>query len=183
MIETRVARRYAKGLLAVAVEENKVADYGKEMGTVSRLLAENAQLRNVITHPLYDRASRRNILDSLIKKLSLSPVMAQFLRLTLEKERLRYMDAIVAAYQKLVDEYQNIGRATVSAAAAIPAAAQDKIKQALERATGKKIVLTVERDPSLIGGIKAKIGDLVLDGSIRTQLEALKNSLKRGEAI
>ncbi len=183
MSETRVARRYAKGLLAVAVEEKKIADYGKELETVARLLADNAELRNAITNPLYDRASRRRILDVLIPKLSTSPVMSQFLRLALEKERLRFLPAIRAAYEKLVDEYQNVGRATVSSAVAIPSAAQQKIKEALEKATGKTIILTVEQDPELIGGVKARIGDLVLDGSIRTQLEALKNSLKRGEAL
>lgn len=182
MIETRVARRYAKGLLAVAVEEKKIEDYGQELETMARLIADNADLRGAIINPLYDRASRRKILDVLIAKLKFSPVMSQFLRLALEKERLRYIPAIAAAYQKLVDEYMNVGRATVSAAVAIPSAAQDRIKQALEKATGKTIVLTVEQDPSLIGGIKAKIGDLVLDGSLRTQLEGLKNSLKRGEA-
>ncbi len=183
MIETRVARRYAKGLLAVAVEEKKIADYGKELETVARLVADNAELRNAIVNPLYDRASRRKILDALIRKLSVSPVMAQFLRLALEKERLRYLSAIAAAYQKLVDDHMNIGRATVSAAVPIAPAVQQKIKQALEAATGKEIILRVVQDPELIGGVKARIGDLVLDGSIRTQLEGLKNSLKRGEAI
>jgi F-type H+-transporting ATPase subunit delta len=183
VIETRVARRYAKGLLAVAVEEKKIDDYGKELEMVARLLADNAELRNAVVNPLYDRASRRKILDVLIKKLATSPVMSQFLRLALEKERLRYLTAVAAAYQKLVDDYQNVGRATVSAAVEIPAAAQEKLRAALEKATGKKIILSVKQDPDLIGGVKAKIGDLVLDGSIRTQLEGLKNSLKRGEAI
>jgi F-type H+-transporting ATPase subunit delta len=126
---------------------------------------------------------RRQVLDALIQKLKLSPVMSQFLRLALEKERLRFLPAMAAAFQKLVDEYQNVGRATVTAAVSIPAADQQKIKSALEKATGKTIILTVQQDPELIGGIKAKIGDLVLDGTVRTQLEALKNSLKRGEAI
>lgn len=183
MSEIRVARRYAKGLLAVAVGDKKIEDYGKELETVARLIEDSPELKGAIVNPLYDRASRRKILDVLIDKLKLSPVISQFLRLALEKERLRFVPAMSAAYRKLVDDYQNIGRATVSAAVAIPPPAQDKIKQALERATGKTIILTVEQDDSLIGGIKAKIGDLVLDGSIRTQLEGLKNSLKRGEAV
>ncbi len=183
MSETRVARRYAKGLLAVAVEENKIADYGKELEAVARLMAGSADLRNAMTNPFYDRASRRKILDVLVGKLSISPVMTQFFRLALEKERLRFLPAIAAAYQELVDELMNVGRATVSAAVAIPAAVQKKVKQALESATGKTIILTMHQDSDLIGGIKAKIGDLVLDGSIRMQLEGLKNSLKRGEAL
>ncbi|MFH0808973.1 MAG: ATP synthase F1 subunit delta [Pseudomonadota bacterium] len=179
----RVARRYAKGLLAVAVEERKIADYGRELEAVAGLLTGHAELRNVVTNPLHDRSSRRAILDILIKKLSTSPVMSQFLRLALDKGRLRHLPAIASAYQRLVDDHTNVGRATVSAAVSIPPAAQSRIKDALESATGKTIILTVNQDPGLIGGIKAKIGDLVLDGSIKTQLEGLKNSLKRGEAV
>jgi F-type H+-transporting ATPase subunit delta len=181
--DTRVARRYAKGLLAVAVEEKKVEEYGRELATLGRLMADSAEVRSALTNPLYTRALRGRVLDAFIQKLKLSPVMSQFLRLALEKERLRFLPEMAASFQKLVDEYQNVGRATVTAAVSIPAEAQSKIKEALQKATGKTIVLTVEQDPELIGGIKAKIGDLVLDGTVRTQLEALKNSLKRGEAI
>jgi F-type H+-transporting ATPase subunit delta len=181
--ETRVARRYAKGLLAVAVEEKKIEEYGTELQTVARLLTDNPELKNAVANPLFDRASRRNLVDMLIGKLSLSPVMSQFMRLALEKERMRYVPTISTVYGQLVDDYMNVGRATVTAAVAIPPAAQKQIQAALEKATGKTIVLSVEQDPGLIGGIKAKVGDLVLDGSIRTQLESLKNSLKRGEAI
>ncbi len=183
MSETRVARRYAKGLLAVALEDRKIAEYGKELAAMSGLLVDNAELRNVIANPLHERASRRGILEILIGKQSVSPIMSQFFRLTLEKERLRYLPDIAAAYQRLVDDHTNVGRATVSAAVPIPPAAQEKIKEALQSATGKTIILSVEQDPELIGGIKAKIGDLVLDGSIKTQLDGLKNSLKRGEAV
>jgi F-type H+-transporting ATPase subunit delta len=180
--ETKIARRYAKGLLAVAIEQKKIDDYGKELEMVARLMADNADLQSAISNPFYDRASRLRVLDALLQKLALSPVMSQFLRLALEKERLRFLPAIATAYQKLVDEHRNVGRATVSAAVAIPKDAQQKIKEALEKATGKTIILSVEQDPELIGGVKARIGDLVLDGSVRTQLEGLKNSLKRGEA-
>jgi len=179
----RVARRYAKGLLAVALDENKVKEYGEEMNGVVKLIEDNPPLGNAMVNPLYDRASRRNVLDAVLAKIKPSPVMGSFLRLCLEKERLRYLKAIGAAYQKLVDEHLNIGRAVVYSASPLEAAAQEKLKAALARATGKQIVLSVEQDPALIGGLRAKIGDLVLDGSIRTQLEALKNSLKRGELL
>jgi F-type H+-transporting ATPase subunit delta len=179
----RVARRYAKGLLAVAQEDNKVREYGEEMSEMIKLLDQNPELTNVLANPLYDRASRRKVLDKVLAVVKPTAVMTAFLKLSLEKERLRYLKAIAVAYQKLLDEYLNIGRAIVFSATPLEAAAQEKLRAALAKATGKQIVLSVEHDPALIGGLRAKIGDLVLDGSIRTQLEALKNSLKRGELL
>jgi F-type H+-transporting ATPase subunit delta len=86
-------------------------------------------------------------------------------------------------YQKLADEVKGVARASLVSAGALSSDAVEKIRATLSQKTGKDIILEVEQDPSLIGGIVTRIGDLVLDGSIRTQLLNMKESLKRGESV
>jgi F-type H+-transporting ATPase subunit delta len=92
-----------------------------------------------------------------------------------------FLGAINDFYQKLADEVTGVARATVTSAGEISADAVERIREALSRRTGKEIVLEVKQDPGLIGGLVTQIGDLVLDGSIRTQLLNMRESLKRGE--
>ena len=86
-------------------------------------------------------------------------------------------------YQKLADELKGIARASLVSATELSAETVEKIRAALSKKTGKDIILDVEQDPSLIGGIVTRIGDLVLDGSIKTQLLNMRESLKRGESV
>jgi F-type H+-transporting ATPase subunit delta len=91
------------------------------------------------------------------------------------------LGAINDFYQKLADELKGIARATVTSAGELSADAVERLRAVLSKRTGKDIVLEVKQDPGLIGGLITQIGDLVLDGSIRTQLLNMRESLKRGE--
>jgi len=100
-----------------------------------------------------------------------------------EKGRIRFLTDINDFYQKLADELKGIARASVISATELSSDAVEKIRDSLSRMTGKEVKLEVEKDTSLIGGIVTKIGDLVLDGSIKTQLLNMRESLKRGESV
>ena len=86
-------------------------------------------------------------------------------------------------YQQMADELKGVARASLVAATELPAETIEKIRTTLSAKTGKDIILEVEQDPGLIGGIVTRIGDLVLDGSIRTQLLNMRETLKRGESV
>jgi F-type H+-transporting ATPase subunit delta len=103
--------------------------------------------------------------------------------LLFEKGRFGFLGAISDFYQKLADELKGVARATLVSASALSVEAVDRIRLALSKRTGKEIILDVKQDPSLIGGVITQIGDLVLDGSIRTQLTHMRESLKRGEGV
>jgi F-type H+-transporting ATPase subunit delta len=83
----------------------------------------------------------------------------------------------------LADELKGVGRASLVSATALSSETIDKIRNTLSQKTGKDIILEVEQDPGIIGGIVTRIGDLVLDGSIKTQLLNMRESLKRGESV
>jgi F-type H+-transporting ATPase subunit delta len=109
--------------------------------------------------------------------------MRSFLLLVFDKGRIGFLASINDFYQKLADEVKGIARASLVSASELSSETVEKIRATLSKKTGKDIILEVEQDPSLIGGIVTRIGDLVLDGSIRTQLLNMKESLKRGESV
>ena len=87
------------------------------------------------------------------------------------------------AYQEMLDEVENVQRAKVKTAIFLDDDTQDRLRQTLEKLTGSTVVMEVEEDPSIIGGLMAKVGDLVLDGSVRTQINTLRESLIKGEVL
>ncbi len=178
-----IARRYAKALLIIAKEDGKADDYRKELNGFTDLISSQKELENAINNPIYNTDDRKKVLKTVVAKTDVSRVMASFLSLLFEKGRFGFLDNINEFYNNLADDLNGITRANLISATKLSSEATDKIKDALSRKTGKKVILDIEQDPGLIGGIITKMGDLVLDGSIKTQLHNMRESLKRGENI
>ena len=178
-----IARRYAKALLLIGKEDGQVDTYRKELEDFSALIEKEEALGQAISNPLYNAEGRKKVLVSVIDKLNISVVMRSFLALLFDKGRFVYLSSINDFYQKLADELKGIARASLVSATELPSETVDKIRSTLSEKTGKDIILEVEQDPGLIGGIVTRIGDLVLDGSIKTQLLNMRESLKRGEGV
>ena len=183
MIGLRIARRYAKALLTIGREDGQAEKYKEELGGVVKLLEEQKELDQAISNPLYDAEGRKKVLQAVVGRLSLSKVMSSFLFLCFDKGRIQYLKDIYTFYEKLTDELANIVRADFVSAVELPKESIEKIQAALSKRTGKKVRMEVTVDPALIGGAVTRIGDLVLDGSVRTQLMSLKESLQRSENI
>jgi len=178
-----IARRYAKALLMIGKTDGKADNYKDELNGFASLIAREMALEQVINNPLYNAKERKKVLSALIAKLNLSKVMASFLKLLFDKGRFGFLSAINEFYQKLADDLKGVARASLVSANELSSEAVEKIRKALSKKTGKDIVLDIKTDPSLIGGVVTKIGDLVLDGSIKTQLLNMRESLKRGESV
>jgi len=178
-----IARRYAKALLLIGQQDGQTERYRNELLSVAGLVAGDRRLDQAINNPLYESSARKRVLQSLIAKLKFSKAMESFLILLFEKGRFGFLGHINDFYQKLADELKGVARATVTSATALSADAVERIRAALSKRTGKDIILDVKQDPRLIGGVITQIGDLVLDGSIGTQLRNMRESLKRGEGV
>jgi len=183
MKQMSVARRYAKALLILGKENDQADIYGEELDRFARLIADEHEFRQVISNPLYGAESRKKILTQVLEKMDLSMVINSFLLLLFDKRRLGFIDSINEFYQRFADELKGIARAGLVSATDLSSEAIEQIQSALSQITGKKIIIDFKQDPGLIGGVVAKIGDLVLDGSIKTQLLSMKESIKRGESI
>jgi len=175
-----IAKRYSRALFNLAEEGKAIEQYGVELDGFCELLSELPDLGNALRNPLYPEAVKTKIFNKVAKKLKLSPVIKNFLMLLIDKNRIQHLSEIKDFYHKLIDENSNIARAQVKAAVELGQGDLDLIAATLEKKIGKKIVVEFEQDPSLLGGVFAQIGDLVLDGSVRRQLLNFKESLKRG---
>lgn len=175
-----IARRYAKALLLIGKDDGQAETYREELGGISSLIEKEPALGQAICNPLYDVEGRKNVLKSVLEKLELSDVMRTFLLLVFDKGRFGFLKDINDFYQKLADGLKGVARASLVSATELSSETVDKIREALSKKTGKDIILEIDQDPSLIGGIVTRIGDLVLDGSVKTQLLNMRESLKKG---
>ena len=176
-----IAKRYAKALFNLAREEAKVEQYGEELAGLVQLFEANPELAGIIQSPLHPEAARKAIFASIISSANLTPIMTSLVNLLIEKNRVANLVEINEYYLGLVDEHANVARAKISAAVELDEKVIQDIAATLQKLTGKKIVVDFQQDTGLIGGLVARIGDLVLDGSVRTQLFNIRETLKRGE--
>ena len=178
-----IARRYAKALMLIGKEDGNTEGYREELGGFADLLVREKDLKDAICNPIYDAENRTNVLQKVLEKIEFSKNMKIFFTLLLSKGRMGFVGEIDKFYQKLADEFKGIARADLVSASVLPEEGVEKISVALSKVIGKEVILEVKQDAALIGGIVTKIGDLVIDGSIRTQLINMRESLKKGESV
>jgi F-type H+-transporting ATPase subunit delta len=163
------------------MEDGRYQDYGKELGAFADLYESYGELNQAITNPAFTLEDRKEILKALLARSPVSDTIRNFLNLLLDKNRISAVAEISAFYEQLTDEVSNIVRAEVVVPRPLAGEAENKLGRALEQMTSKKIRMNVRQDKSIVGGIIVKIGDLVVDGSVRAQVQGIKESLKRGE--
>jgi len=178
-----VSRRYAKALILIGQEDGRAEHYNTELESVVGLFNSQKDFEKALTNPLYNKNDRKRVLQAVLATTDLSAIMKSFLTLLFDKGRIGFLREIVSYYKDLADELKGVMKASIVSATALSSDAVAKIKEALSKKVGKNIVLKVEQDPSLIGGVVTKIGDLVLDGSVKTQLMNLRETLKKGENV
>ena len=181
MIGSKVAKRYAKALLSLGQEDGNFEQYGRDLEDFSLFCKGHKEVIDVIANQIFSLEDRRNILKVLLEKSPYSSVIKNFLNLLLDKNRIGDIHQITDHYERLTDEISNIARADIVTARPLREEAQKRLEKVLGDLTSKTIKIEVEEDENLIGGIVVKIGDLVLDGSVKAQLEGFNESLKRGE--
>lgn len=176
-----IAKRYAKALFAVGKEEDALDKYATTLQGFAELFTTTPEVRDGLTNRMYPADVREKVMEEIVKSAGITDIMANFLNLLAQKNRAEILPEISATFQAMVDDERNVCQGTIVTAKELQPALQEKAKETLEKITGKQVVLKTEVDPTIIGGIIAKVGDLVLDGSIKTQLEGLKESIKGSE--
>ena len=181
MRQTILAKRYAKALFAVSQEEGKSEAFMETLNVLGDFLEKYPEAMDALTNLLYPMELKEKVMAQLISELQSDQLMANFLNLVIQKKRADILPEIATEFQLLIDADQNISRGKVITASEISGGLQAKVQTTPENITGNKVILTTEIDPAIIGGIVAKVGDLVMDGSIKTQLAGLNESIKGSE--
>jgi F-type H+-transporting ATPase subunit delta len=178
MIEGSLGRRYTKALFELAKESRQEEAIGRQIEQFLTLYS-GSRLEGVLNNPAFELDSRKQILLEIANRLQLSPVSRHFLSLLLERDRLTYLPAIVATYRQTLNEAKGRIEAKVVAATSLEAPLLERLTAALQRISGKEIVLHQEADAALIGGLLLELEGKIYDGSVRSQLEKMKQRIVR----
>lgn len=180
MNQSRIAHRYARALFELARDTGKAELIGEGLSSVQEVLAEEETLRAALLTPVATRTTKGEILDALVAAMSLDPMLGNFLHVLLDARKLGALDAVVAAYGEMADA--EAGRVRGEAVTRMPLNQPEleHLSKALSEALDKEVLLTSRVDPSVLGGVVVQVGNLVFDGSLKTQLRRMKETLIKG---
>ncbi len=179
MITGSIARRYAKALFALASDGGRVDAWSDALQTLKAAVEGSPDLRDVLSNPVYSKEQRRAIVEQLASALKLDPEPTNLLYLLAERNRLGHLAAVVDTFRDLADAHLGRVRARVTSAIPLDPAAAAAIAEKLAGVTNAKVIVDRAVEPALLGGVVAQVGSVVYDGSLRTQLEDLRRSLKQ----
>jgi F-type H+-transporting ATPase subunit delta len=168
------AKRYAQAAFDIARERDEFDVWAGDLQAIADLAAQPGVLDVLDSSRVPSDAKVRLLRAGLA---DLSPLATNLAHLLVEKGRMSLAEQIRAEYQRLLDEHRGVAQATVLTAVALSEDERRAVVQRLQAVTGKQIVLEAEVDAEILGGLVARIGDRVIDGSTRGRLLALKRSL------
>jgi F-type H+-transporting ATPase subunit delta len=175
-VET-VARRYATALADVVMKSGETEIVKRELKSWEELIKGNTNLQSVLANPAIAHLSKEKVLESLLAKAKPSKTTANFLRILLRNSRLTELAQINEKFASVLDERSGIVTAEVTSARALSEAEKAEFQANLARLTGKKVNLNFNINENIIGGVVTRVGSTVYDGSVKTQLENLKQQL------
>ena len=178
MIQTTIARRYAKALFGL----QEPADIGRTAEAL-RLLADaftaSHEFRALLVSPVFTREQKDAVVTRLAAKAECPPITGRFLTHVVRKNRIAQIREISEAFSQLADQASNRKIVQVAAARPLAEAQQTALRARLEQVTRSEIALAVRVDPSVIGGLEIRIGSTVYDGTVRGQLSRLRSALAK----
>jgi F-type H+-transporting ATPase subunit delta len=175
-VET-VARRYATALADVVMKSGETEIVKSELKSWEDLIRSNAGLQSAFANPAIAHLSKEKVLEDLLAKTKPSKTTANFLRILLKNSRLTELHEINEKFASVLDERSNIVSAEVTSARPLSEAEKADFQANLAKLTGKKVNLNFDIDENIIGGVVTRVGSTVYDGSVKTQLENLKQQL------
>lgn len=188
MTSRAAATRYARALFDVVRKEsggrqNDLDKVQQDLSEFAQLVTTHEGLSRALVNPAIPAAKKRAIVEQLLARAAgLSPVLRKLLLLLADRDRLVLLREVSAAYQERLMDHLQVVRAEVTTAMPLPADRVQAVRQGLARASGRQVQLGTRVDPAIIGGVVARIGSTVYDGSVTTQLERLKQKLVEAEA-
>ncbi len=178
MTNKTAATRYARALLDVAVQEKaNLEAVEQELAAFADLFKAYPLLERVLLNPAVPVPRKRAAVADLTRSAKSSPIVARLLTLLAERDRLVLLPDLLASYRDRLLDYRKVVRAEVTTAAPLPPDRAKALEASLARMTGRTVLLETRIDPSIIGGVVARVGSTVYDGSVTRQLQKMKERL------
>jgi F-type H+-transporting ATPase subunit delta len=177
MISLTIAKKYAKALLKIGLQDGNYEALGLDLNRMTDLLKESKELRTALWSFALPKPTRKAIAGKIGVHLGLAKTIIAFIELLIHRKRMDHFFEIARAYQDLCDEVARRTRVTLVTPLEIPSVLVQEIKSLVSSLTGKEVILSLEKDPSLIGGFLTKIGNTVYDGSLKGQIARLRSAL------
>ncbi len=176
MREVRVAKRYAAALFGLADRDGIVESVTADLALIERLLNDVPYLRAVLNQPMVSQNQKNKVASDAFGD-RVTATSLSFLRLLIRKRREGLISECAREFRVLVALRDNTAEATASSAIALTAAQTEGLTRSLERLTGKRVLLHTEVDTGMLGGVIVRLGDTVIDGSLRGRLQRLEQQL------
>ena len=178
MTPATAAKRYARALFDVALHQNADLDRtGQELEAFASLMSSNPALTAVISNPAIPASKKRAMVDAMLAASPVSDQVARTLQLLADRDRLPLVPQLARAYGERLMDHRQIVRAEVTTAVPLEGDRAEAIAAALGAATGRKVIVEQKVDKAILGGVVARVGSIVYDGSVARQLEKMKESL------
>jgi F-type H+-transporting ATPase subunit delta len=178
-----VARRYARALFSLGKEQGdaELVTYGQNLSGLVDALKESPQLDRIFRNPVFKVEEKKAVLNVILSKIKSKQMVINFCHLLADNNRLGFLADIQAFYAQLLDEHQGVSRGEVVTAINLDKEQRDSLKSSLEKKVNRQLILEYTVDPRILGGLVLKVGDRIMDASLRAQLVAMKETIKRGE--
>ena len=177
MSSQTVARRYASALADVVIERREEREVQKEIEVWASMIDSNPQLKEVFANPTVAYDHKQTVLEELISRTRSRETTASFLRVLLRNQRLAQLPEVAARFGQILDERAGVVAAEITTARPISEELKKSLHDTLASATGRTVRLTFATDEAIIGGLVARIGSTVFDGSVENNLERLAEGL------
>lgn len=172
-----IARRYASALADVVLDRGEAREVQDELLQWAELIQANPPLQEVFRNPTIPLDQKRAVLSQLIERAGPRPTTANFLKVLLQNQRLTELSEINRKFAGILDERAGMVAATITTARPVPEEIRLRLTEKLAAVTQKKVRLNFEQDEELIGGLVTRIGSTVYDGSVRSQLQQIKERM------
>lgn len=179
MKNTVLAARYSKALFELAKETNEQDKIFSEIRALADVLDKNPELKSFLTSPLVKADKKESALQAALENSGLSEKTKNFLYLLASNNRLGIFSEIVSAFQLEADESHGVTRGQVNSATVLNSSEREAVEKTVSQITGKRVILSYHEDPSLIGGVVAKVGSFTFDDSLSSHLTRLKEEINR----
>lgn len=178
----QVALRYARAMYEVAAKDSRQDQYLSELRAIAEVFNKNPEILAFFASPSSIPENKTNTLKTTFSSKA-SPNVYHLLMLLNDKSRLSLFNDIVLAFENLIDDARGVSRGTVRSASALDPEQRKKLEETVKKVTGRQVILKFELDPTLVGGLVAKVGGWTFDDSLSSHLQTMKDDLSRRATV